>query len=992
MRCALHIGVCAAAMLAAPFAAGAADVAIVPPVSQAPLSWTGFYAGVHLASGWANPTWQSGTGQAGLQGLVPFPGGASGNGAVGGGQVGWNYQAGPWVLGVEAAISAADINAVTACAAGAFICSVNVDGLGTATGRLGFAFDQFLVYGKAGAAVEHSRDAMVLRPFTAFSFNGSATRSGWTAGTGVEFAFNPALSAFAEYDFLDFGTRGIAMINSTGVGARVALSEHVHLVKVGLNYKLGQNLSSWTAAARALPLFPVPPASLNWTGVYIGGHVGGGWGQTNWNSATGVLGNGTTVFAGSGTDNGFAIGGQVGVNYQVGPWVMGFEADADWSDLDGNAPCAASAASASGFTCHTHINGFGTLAGRLGQAFGNLLVYGKGGAAWDSESHFALDSNLAPNAFAANDTRWGWAIGAGLEYAFTPAWSGKVEYDYLSFANRAVAFSDGAGNVSNVGLSQSINVVKMGFNYKLGADPASPAYAAAAVPMWVKAPVFKAPPPSDWTIEAGARYWVSSGRKQLDLAANQADVLLSRLTYDSVAGQAAEAFARLDHRDGMFLKGNFGLGDLQGGRFYDEDIRPAVVPYSDTISSQRDGRTLYGSLDVGHTLIRGASGDIGAYVGYRYLYERDNAFGFRQLATNEIVNLPFLSSDVLGITETEAWNGLAVGLNTRFRPADRWQIEVDAALLPFLGVWGSDNHWLRVDINPLPAQGQGWGSQFEAILSYAITDQWSIGAGARYWYFATSNASSVTQPIKLYSERYGGFVQTTYKFGGPTSASSSAVALYNAPPAPVTWTGFYAGASLGAGFGRSNWSDPFGPTSIGDQDRVGGALVGGQVGANYQIGSIVYGIEAAGSWAPLTGTASCFAGNPNQAIAGQDCGTRVGALAFLTPRIGYALDRTLYYAKAGPAFGHTTFDLNSGGAAPGQVTAAESDRWGWTIGGGVEHALTREWSVVGEYKYVDLGTANVSFAGVPATIAPVAREAINQRYQLVTLGLNYKLN
>ena len=260
--------------------------------------------------------------------LVPFPGGASGNGAVGGGQVGWNYQAGPWVLGVEAAISAADINAGTACAAGAFICSVNVDGLGTATGRLGFAFDQFLVYGKAGAAVEHSRDAMVLRPFTAFSFNGSATRSGWTAGTGVEFAFNPALSAFAEYDFLDFGTRGIAMIDFTGVGARVALSEHVHLVKVGLNYKLGQNLSSWTAAARALPLFPVPPASLNWTGVYIGGHVGGGWGQTNWNSATGVLGNGTTVFAGSGTDNGFAIGGQVGVNYQVGPWVMGFEADA----------------------------------------------------------------------------------------------------------------------------------------------------------------------------------------------------------------------------------------------------------------------------------------------------------------------------------------------------------------------------------------------------------------------------------------------------------------------------------------------------------------------------------------------------------------------------------------------------------------------------------------------------------------------------------------
>jgi opacity protein-like surface antigen len=124
MRGLCRAGVCAV-LLATPIAAQGADLVAVPaPVAQAPLwSWTGFYAGVHLASGWANPTWQSGTG---LGGFVPFPGGASGNGAVGGGQVGWNYQTGPWVLGVEAAISAADINAVTACAVAAFICSVNV--------------------------------------------------------------------------------------------------------------------------------------------------------------------------------------------------------------------------------------------------------------------------------------------------------------------------------------------------------------------------------------------------------------------------------------------------------------------------------------------------------------------------------------------------------------------------------------------------------------------------------------------------------------------------------------------------------------------------------------------------------------------------------------------------------------------------------------------------------------------------------------------------
>jgi opacity protein-like surface antigen len=195
MRYALRVGVCAAAILAPAIAASAADLAVVSPAPAPPWSWTGFYAGVHLASGWANPTWQSG---AGLGAQVPFPGGASGNGAVGGGQVGWNYQTGPWVLGVEAAFGAADINAVTVCAAQQFLCTVNVDGLGTATGRLGFAFDQFLVYGKAGAAAEHSRDAMVQRP-TQFSLTGSPTRWGWTTGAGVEFAANPALSAFARF-------------------------------------------------------------------------------------------------------------------------------------------------------------------------------------------------------------------------------------------------------------------------------------------------------------------------------------------------------------------------------------------------------------------------------------------------------------------------------------------------------------------------------------------------------------------------------------------------------------------------------------------------------------------------------------------------------------------------------------------------------------------------------------------------------------------------
>ena len=1003
MRHLMRAGACVAVIAAMSCGARAADIVLATPTPVPAGPWTGFYAGFHVANGWANNTWRSGSGAIldnplFAQLFIPLIGSASGSGAVAGGQLGYNYQIGPWVLGVEAALSAADINSNMPCGQALFSCNASVDGLGTVTGRAGFAFDQFLVYAKAGAAGQHVHYNMNLIPLAGLAsvFNGSENRTGWTAGAGVEFAFSRALSAVAEYDYLDFGTHVAAVVDQNGNAAHVTTTQSTHLVKVGLNYKIGEPFG-WAASAKAMPIvLPPPPTNLSWTGVYVGANIGGGWGQTNWNSATGPLGAfSDSVFAASGTANGFVVGGQIGANYQIGPWVMGVETDAGWADIDGNARCATSGAVVTSFTCHTRINSLGTVTGRFGETFGNLLVYGKGGAAWEREEHAAVEGLSNPTTiFTGNATRWGWAIGAGLEYAFTPAWSGKVEYEYLSFGNANVGMSDGFGNSSNVGLSQGLSVVKMGFNYKLGVDPVAGFSAAVPVPIWVKAPVFKAPPPSDWTIEAGARYWVSGGRKQFDLFAPQPpNQLNSRLTFQNVVGQSAEAFARLDHRNGMFLKGNFGLGDQVKGQFYDEDFPPGLVPYSNTVSSQRDGRMLYGSLDVGHEVIASPAGDLGAYVGYRYLYERNNAFGFFQLANIE----PTTAPSVLGISETEAWSGAAVGVNSRLQLAERWRLEVDAAYLPFVGLTATDNHWFRANINPLSMQGQGWGSQFETILSYALTDQWSVGAGGRYWYFATTSAHTqfpgtpFNSPVRYYSERYGGFLQATYKFDSGARASAAARTA-SVAPAPVNWTGFYVGGHLGAGFGRSNWSDPFGPTSIGDQDRVGGAVAGGQVGANYQTGMVVTGVEASGSWSQLTGTASCFAGNPNQGEAGLDCGTNVGALATVTGRVGLAVDRTLYYAKAGPAWGHTTFMLNAGGAAPGQLAVPDADRWGFTVGAGVEHALTRQWSIAAEYKYVDLGTATVGFANLPASIAAVASEKINQRYQLVTLGLNYKLN
>ena len=163
------------------------------------------------------------------------------------------------------------------------------------------------------------------------------------------------------------------------------------------------------------------------------------------------------------------------------------------------------------------------MTGRFGQSFGRLLVYGKAGAAWEDERHVAQAIFPQVDLLLADNNRWGWTLGVGLEYAFTPAWSGKVEYNYLNFSDKQLAFNDGLGNSANAGLSQNLNIVKWASITSWGRIR-QPALLWST---WVKA-VFKAPPPSDWRIEAGARYWVSSGRKQLDLTGlRNASFLLS---------------------------------------------------------------------------------------------------------------------------------------------------------------------------------------------------------------------------------------------------------------------------------------------------------------------------------------------------------------------------------------------------------------------------------------------------------------------------------
>jgi hypothetical protein len=257
----------------------------------------------------------------------------------------------------------------------------------------------------------------------------------------------------------------------------------------------------------------------------------------------------------------------------------------------------------------------------------------------------------------------------------------------------------------------------------------------------------------------------------------------------------------------------------------------------------------FGGLDVGYNLINLPTGTLGAYAGYRALYESGKGFGCVQIATNApICGTPIEPNNLLGLTETETWRAAAIGFNARLPFADRWRFELDAAYLPFVDMQGIDQHWNRPDINPGPERGYGWGTQVEAILSYMLTDRWSVGLGGRYQYLATTStytqfpASFPNQVEKFYTERYGGFLQASYRFGGATNASPGP--LYRAQAMPANWTGLYIGGRFGAAAGQSDWSDPFGTPVYGDHVAMGGALGGGQIGYNYQAGRIVYGVEA----------------------------------------------------------------------------------------------------------------------------------------------------
>jgi len=193
---------------------------------QAPFSWTGFYAGINGGYAWGQSSWSD-----------PAAGANSGNfdmsGGLLGGQLGYNWQTGPVVLGVETDMDWLNAKGSTAAQGG--VCAVDGGGqcqtqqswLGTTRARVGYAFDRWLPFVTGGVAYG---DIQAVQP-TGTSTNANV---GWTAGAGVEYSINPNWSAKVEYLHIDLGTATLMGAGSKTTTLGVPVTNE--LVRAGINY------------------------------------------------------------------------------------------------------------------------------------------------------------------------------------------------------------------------------------------------------------------------------------------------------------------------------------------------------------------------------------------------------------------------------------------------------------------------------------------------------------------------------------------------------------------------------------------------------------------------------------------------------------------------------------------------------------------------------------------------------------------------------------
>ena len=206
---------------------------------------------------------------------------------------------------------------------------------------------------------------------------------------------------------------------------------------------------------------PVAPAYLpfTWTGFYVGATAGYAWMDTKWTDEDGWYLNDTTDL----DNEGFLVGGTLGYNVQFGSFVVGVEGDISavfGSDERVRYPTGEEV------FLESETNWLATLRGRVGVAFDRFLVYGTGGFAFtDSGANWDEASGAQ---WELDETRVGFAVGGGVEYALTDNWTIKAEALYVDFGDDDADIENNEGGMEDYTMSVDTTgaIARVGVNYK----------------------------------------------------------------------------------------------------------------------------------------------------------------------------------------------------------------------------------------------------------------------------------------------------------------------------------------------------------------------------------------------------------------------------------------------------------------------------------------------------------------------------------------------
>ncbi len=222
---------------------------------------------------------------------------------------------------------------------------------------------------------------------------------------------------------------------------------------------------------------------------------------------------------------------------------------------------------------------------------------------------------------------------------------------------------------------------------------------------------------------------------------------------------------------------------INSGKMYDEDwgIGSGTLPYSNTVSSEGNGRLGYATADAGIDLLRGVDYRTGVFVGYSYYTQRSDSNGCVQIAnmvTGGCADPTYPTSVLVG-TQTGEWSALRLGAVHDYSLGYGFRLTTEAAWLAGASFKGRDNHLLRSTTTYFDQKADnGQGVELEAILNYDFSNRFSFGLGGRYWSMwgdgtftctgcgGVGVTSSPPSPERISTDRYGLLVQGSYKLGG----------------------------------------------------------------------------------------------------------------------------------------------------------------------------------------------------------------------------------